>query len=140
MLSINNFLNKLPKSTWKKDKKRVGRGPGSGMGKTSCRGMNGQKARNNGVAPGFQGGQTPDWRLWPKRGSSKSIKNLNSKTFVINSSRLMEKNIINPSINDLKVQFRIAHYYGYVKVIGTYKNKYSAYLKPISLNAAKAKI
>jgi len=43
-----------------KKKKIVGRGPGSGIGKTSGRGMNGQNSRSGGgVRPGFEGGQTP---------------------------------------------------------------------------------
>ncbi len=50
-------------------KKRVGRGPGSGHGKTSCRGHKGQKARSGGgVPPWFEGGQTPIYRRVPKRG------------------------------------------------------------------------
>ena len=50
-------------------KKRVGRGPGSGKGKTAGRGHKGQKARNNGgIRLGFEGGQTPLYRLLPKRG------------------------------------------------------------------------
>lgn len=53
-----------------KKAKRVGRGPSSGKGKTSGRGHKGQKARsgNNRVKPGFEGGQTPLTRLYPKRG------------------------------------------------------------------------
>ena len=47
----------------------VGRGPGSGNGKTSGRGMNGQNSRSGGgVRPGFEGGQTPLIRRLPKRG------------------------------------------------------------------------
>ncbi|MDD2485197.1 MAG: 50S ribosomal protein L15 [bacterium] len=45
--------------------KRVGRGTGSGHGKTSCRGQKGQKARGS-VRPGFEGGQTPLYRRLPK--------------------------------------------------------------------------
>ena len=49
--------------------KRVGRGPGSGHGKTSTRGHKGQKARSGGgVRPGFEGGQMPLIRRVPKRG------------------------------------------------------------------------
>lgn len=47
--------------------KRVGRGPGSGLGKTSGRGQKGQKARGS-VPNWFEGGQTPIWKLFPKRG------------------------------------------------------------------------
>jgi large subunit ribosomal protein L15 len=54
-----------------KNRKRVGRGPGSGLGKTSGRGEKGQNARSGGgVRPGFEGGQTPLFRRLPKRGFS----------------------------------------------------------------------
>jgi len=53
----------------RKKRKRVGRGPGSGHGKTSCRGHKGQKARSGGgPARGFEGGQMPLQRRLPKRG------------------------------------------------------------------------
>jgi large subunit ribosomal protein L15 len=52
-----------------KSKKRLGRGPGSGLGKTSGRGGKGQTARSgSSVRPGFEGGQTPLYRRIPKRG------------------------------------------------------------------------
>ena len=53
----------------RKQRKRVGRGTGSGHGKTSGRGQKGQKARSGGgVRPGFEGGQNPLIRRIPKRG------------------------------------------------------------------------
>ena len=53
----------------RKKRKKVGRGPGSGMGKTSTRGHKGLKARSGGnVRPGFEGGQMPIYRRLPKRG------------------------------------------------------------------------
>jgi len=59
----------------KKDRKRVGRGTGSGHGKTSCRGHKGQKARSGGsIAPGFEGGQMPLQRRLPKRGFRNAFK------------------------------------------------------------------
>ncbi|HOB12274.1 MAG TPA: 50S ribosomal protein L15 [Syntrophomonadaceae bacterium] len=55
--------------------KRVGRGPGSGHGKTSTRGHKGQKARSGGgVRPGFEGGQMPLQRRIPKRGFTNIFK------------------------------------------------------------------
>ncbi|MFY9422957.1 MAG: 50S ribosomal protein L15 [Bacilli bacterium] len=52
-----------------KQRKRVGRGTGSGMGKTSGRGHKGQNSRSGGgVRPGFEGGQTPLFKRLPKRG------------------------------------------------------------------------
>ncbi|MDD4495184.1 MAG: 50S ribosomal protein L15 [Eubacteriales bacterium] len=47
---------------------RVGRGPGSGTGKTAGKGHKGQNARSGGVRPGFEGGQMPLYRRMPKRG------------------------------------------------------------------------
>ncbi|MNK64181.1 50S ribosomal protein L15 [compost metagenome] len=53
----------------RKERKRVGRGTSSGMGKTSGRGHKGQNARSGGgVRPGFEGGQNPLYRRLPKRG------------------------------------------------------------------------
>ena len=64
------FLSELrPADGATKKRKRVGRGPGSGHGKTSCRGQNGQKSRSGfSLHPGFEGGQMPLQRRLPKRG------------------------------------------------------------------------
>jgi|CZKU01.1.fsa_nt_gi large subunit ribosomal protein L15 len=51
-----------------REKVRLGRGPGSGLGKTSGRGQKGQYARSRGFKPHFEGGQTPLQRRLPKRG------------------------------------------------------------------------
>lgn len=60
-------LSPVPGS--RKNRKRIGRGPGSGTGKTSGRGEKGQKARSGGGIPaGFEGGQMPLHRRIPKRG------------------------------------------------------------------------
>lgn len=62
-------LENLEKSPETKVKKRVGRGPGSGMGKTATRGENGQKSRSGAsISAWFEGGQTPLYRRVPKRG------------------------------------------------------------------------
>ena len=62
-------LNELKPAVEKESRKRVGRGIGSGLGKTSGRGHKGQKARSGGgVRRGFEGGQTPLYRRLPKRG------------------------------------------------------------------------
>ena len=59
----------------RKGRKRVGRGTGSGHGKTSCRGHKGQKSRSGGgVRPGFEGGQMPLQRRLPKRGFANIFK------------------------------------------------------------------
>lgn len=64
------------------DRRRLGRGPGSGWGKTSARGGKGQTARSgSSIRPGFEGGQTPLYRRVPKRGFNNpfsiSVKALN---------------------------------------------------------------
>ena len=65
--------------------KRVGRGIGSGHGKTACRGHKGQHARNT-VRPGFEGGQTPLHRRLPRR---RGFNNIFAKEFaIVNLSQL----------------------------------------------------
>ncbi|MRX72526.1 50S ribosomal protein L15 [Bacillus lacus] len=64
----------------RKERNRLGRGIGSGNGKTSGKGHKGQNARSGGgVRPGFEGGQTPLFRRLPKRGFT----NINRKDFAI---------------------------------------------------------
>src|SRR5437868_7377754 len=71
-LSLNN-LRPSKGSTHKK--KRVGRGPGSGLGKTAGRGHKGQKSRSGySSRPGFEGGQMPLQRRLPKRGFTNIFK------------------------------------------------------------------
>lgn len=74
MLTLAN-LAPQPGST--KQKKRLGRGPGSGHGKTAGRGHKGFKARSgSGVKPGFEGGQMPLQRRLPKRGFNNVFKKI----------------------------------------------------------------
>ncbi|WP_110113939.1 50S ribosomal protein L15 [Bacillus sp. CGMCC 1.16541] len=64
----------------RKERNRVGRGTGSGNGKTSGKGHKGQNARSGGgVRPGFEGGQTPLFRRLPKRGFT----NINRKEYAV---------------------------------------------------------
>lgn len=64
-----NLSDLVPSAGSRKNRKRIGRGPGSGHGKTSCRGHKGQKSRSGGgTKPGFEGGQMPLQRRLPKRG------------------------------------------------------------------------
>ena len=73
-------LHEMTSTEARKSRNRVGRGPGSGNGKTSGRGQKGQKARSGGgVRLGFEGGQTPLARRLPKRGFT----NFNRKVFAI---------------------------------------------------------
>lgn len=72
MLKLNNLA---PSEGARKNKKRVGRGPGSGTGKTAARGHKGARARTGySASPGFEGGQMPLHRRLPKRGFNNIFK------------------------------------------------------------------
>lgn len=82
------------KFPYQKRKKRVGHGPGSGHGKTSCRGGKGYTARTGSTRrPGFEGGQTPFYRKMPKRGFNHPKKNEFSIVNIEQLSGLGEKEI-----------------------------------------------
>lgn len=110
-------LENLPKSNETKSRKRVGRGPGSGMGKTATRGENGQKSRSGAsIKPWFQGGQSPLYRRLPKRGFNNNrftkrfatinLSDLN-KFFkdgdIVSPETLAEKKIIKKELCGIKV-------------------------------------
>ena len=85
MLTLANLT---PQAGSTKQKKRVGRGPGSGHGKTAGRGHKGFKARSgSGVKPGFEGGQMPLQRRLPKRG----FNNVFKKQYAIVSLEQLEQ-------------------------------------------------
>ena len=88
-------LSNLPKIN--KKKIRLGRGIGSGKGKTSSRGHKGQKSRSGVAIKSFEGGQMPLYRRLPKRGF-KSLKTNN--TAILNLSKIQE--ILDKKQNDLK--------------------------------------
>ena len=88
-------LNNLIKNN--KKKIRVGRGIGSGRGKTSSRGHKGQKSRSGVAIKSFEGGQMPLYRRLPKRG----FKSLNNKNMaILNLSKI--QNIYEKKKNELK--------------------------------------
>ena len=105
---------KAPKGSTKSPK-RVGRGPGSGLGKTSARGQDGQNSRSGGgTRPGFEGGQMPLARRLPKRGFTNifgtTYTTVNVRMFdsfkdgdVVSAEVLKEKNIIKKINDGLKV-------------------------------------
>ena len=79
-----------------KEAKRVGRGIGSGLGKTAGRGHKGQKSRSGGrVRPGFEGGQMPLQKRLPKYGFTSRISRVSSQI------RLSELNLIDGGIVDI---------------------------------------
>ena len=97
-------------------KKRVGHGPGSGLGKTSGRGQKGQKARSGGsINPVFEGGQLPLYRRLPKRGFSNypfkkeyaviNLSDLNvfENGTVVTPALLKERGIVKKQLSGIKV-------------------------------------
>ena len=80
-----------------KKKIRVGRGIGSGKGKTSSRGHKGQKSRSGVAIKSFEGGQMPLYRRLPKRGFKSLNKNM---TAILNLSKIQK--ILDKSQNDIK--------------------------------------
>ena len=114
MTKLNN------RSKINKPKIRVGRGIGSGKGKTSGRGVKGQKSRSGVAIKSFEGGQMPLYRRLPKRGFNPISKNkiailnldkiqtlIDKKTIktkdVLNSTTLIKLKIINKNSNKLKI-------------------------------------
>ena len=105
-------LNTLANSGTKKNRKRVGRGIGSGLGKTAGRGHKGQKSRSGGgVRLGFEGGQMPLQQRLPKFGFSSrvnnSFKEVNVKNIdgleIVSLESLKEKKIIPNRITKVKI-------------------------------------
>ena len=97
-------------------RKIVGRGPGSGLGKTSGKGHKGQNARSGGgVRPGFEGGQLPLFRRLPKRGFSNArfkkvyaVVNLSDLNVfndgdVVTPESLIEKGIVKKELSGIKI-------------------------------------
>ena len=114
MIKLNNRKKII------KDKIRVGRGIGTGKGKTSGRGVKGQKSRSGVAIKSFEGGQMPLYRRLPKRGfnslnketiaiinleniQSHIDKKILSTTSVINADTLKKLNLINRNSGKLKI-------------------------------------
>ena len=114
MITLNN------REKINKKKIRVGRGIGSGKGKTSGRGVKGQKSRSGVAIKSFEGGQMPLYRRLPKRGFNSFIKQniailnlekiqfyINKKsiktTEILNSDLLKKLKLINKNSNKLKI-------------------------------------
>ena len=89
-----NELRDNPGAT--KRKKRVGRGPGSGMGKTAGRGIKGQKSRSGVAIAGYEGGQMPLYQRLPKRGFNKP----NRKAFAVVNLGLIQKFVAKKAITE----------------------------------------
>ena len=90
-------LNQIDKNKSFKSKKRIGRGIGSGKGKTSGSGHKGQKARSGVAINGFEGGQMPLHRRLPKFGFSNFTKKQYFELNLATLQKLIDKNSINES-------------------------------------------
>ena len=102
-------------------KKRVGRGSGSGLGKTSGRGQKGQKARSGGsINPVFEGGQLPLYRRIPKRGFSNHMFKTRYAVINLDALNVFENNtVVTPAL--LKDTGIIKNQLDGVKVLGNGK-------------------
>ena len=138
-------LNVLNNKSSRYKKKRLGRGIGSGKGKTSGRGHKGQKSRSGVAIKSFEGGQMPLYRRLPKRGF-KSIKN--KRIALMNLSRIQEiinkkKISLNTKINlqNLQKSNLINNKYKKLKLLGSgdIKEKFDFEVDFIS-KSAKEKI
>ena len=108
MVSLNNLTSKGTA----KNRKRVGRGVGSGLGKTAGRGHKGQKSRSGGsIARGFEGGQMPLQQRLPKFGFSSRVNNalkqLNLRDVahldLVSMETLREQKVIGKSVEKVKI-------------------------------------
>ena len=92
-----DLSNLKPHAGARKKRKRVGRGPGSGHGKTSCRGHKGQNARSGGGTPvGFEGGQMPLKRRLPKRGFTNIFKKRYALVKLSDLCRFEKQSVVDP--------------------------------------------
>ena len=125
-------LNKMSQTKIKKY--RVGRGIGSGKGKTSGRGHKGQKSRSGVSIKSFEGGQMPLYRRLPKRGF-RSLRN-KKNIALINLTKIQliiskQKNILNNkiSLSNLQKSKLINHKYKKLKLLGTGDLKQKSLIK-----------
>src|SRR5512143_116832 len=98
-------------------KKRVGRGPGSGLGKTSGRGHKGQKSRSGYTSlRGNEGGQMPLHRRLPKRGFTNIFR---TEYTVLNLDRLAELKVTEISLDDYKKLGLVSNKKALIKILGS---------------------
>jgi large subunit ribosomal protein L15 len=130
------MLNELkPVLGARHSKKRLGRGTGSGLGKTAGKGHKGQNARTSGgVRPGFEGGQIPLFQRLPKRG----FKNVNRKEYaVVNLSDLLvfeEGSVVD--LQALQEKGLVKEVFDGVKVLGNLPEG-EKFSKKLTVKAAK---
>src|SRR5215207_2010945 len=123
----------------KPSRKRLGRGPGSGLGKTSGKGHKGHKARTGGATnPGFEGGQMPMYRRLPKRGFTNPFRVENQ---AVNLSQLKQVSATDVSPETLYSAGLIGKPDAPVKLLGTGDADRAYTVRGVSLSAsARTKI
>ena len=139
-MQLNTITTKLGKK-----KKRLGRGIGSGKGKTSGRGHKGQKSRSGVAIKSFEGGHMPLYRRLPKRGFYNikpkvvALLNLSKVQKLYDEKKILANNVINLSL--LKKTNLVNKKYSKIKLLGAgeLKVKFDFQVNYISLSA-KAKI
>jgi large subunit ribosomal protein L15 len=113
---MNLWTLKSPEGS-KRKKKRVGRGIGSGHGKTACRGTKGQRSRaGKGIPPGFEGGQMPLQRRVPKRGFTNIFKKKFALVNVRDLNRFEANSIVD--VEALQKAKLVNKVYDGVKILG----------------------
>ena len=116
-MAIRNLSNLRPPKKANENKKRVGRGMGSGMGKTATRGHKGQGSRSgSSLMRGFEGGQMPLHRRLPKRGFTNIFR---TEYTVINLDRLAELNVSEIALEDYKKLGLVSSKNALVKILGS---------------------
>ncbi|TAG46704.1 MAG: 50S ribosomal protein L15 [Betaproteobacteria bacterium] len=121
----------------KKNRRRVARGMGSGLGKTAGRGHNGQKSRSGGFHKvGFEGGQMPLQRRLPKRGFTSLMRDFRAEITVGTLAKLGASEV---DLLSLKTAKLIANDAKMVKLIGGGEIKTAVTLRGVSATAAAKK-
>ncbi len=136
---VINLSNLKPAPGSTQSRKRVGRGPGSGLGKTSGKGHKGHKARTGGgTNPGFEGGQMPMYRRLPKRGFTNPFRVENQ---VVNLSDLKKVSAADVSPETLYSAGLIGKPDAPVKLLGTGDADRAYTVRGVAFSAsARAKI
>ena len=131
----------------RRDRKRIGRGPGSGLGKTAGAGHKGQYARSGGtIARGFEGGQSNLTRRFPKLGFRKHRFNRDPELSQLNLGKLayhIEKGHIATNdgtitMKDLVEAGVLSKVQNGVKLLGKGSDKFTALNKPITMEVSDA--
>ena len=138
-------MNEIKPNFSNKKRKRVGRGSGSGLGKTAGRGVKGQKSRSGVAIKSFEGGQMPLYRRLPKRGFNAVQKYKIAKINLEKLQNLIDKKVINEetviNIASLKKEKILKKSFNKFKILGNGEIKVKLNIEADFVsNSAKEKI